>query len=145
MLQLADNKNHVPTATVIRLSLSEILKENEHDSAAFNEALKILKNAMDELTMSAEKAYKNKALITMIVVSETVHSRVRRAVGDENKDYNLAESYDENYPVIFNIIFWFSFIMIFSLLAISLAIGNMDPGRDSIIYRMTSTRMKKDN
>lgn len=35
--------------------------------------------------------------------------------------------------------------MVFSLLAISMAIGGMDPGRDSIIYRMTSTRMKKDN
>lgn len=35
--------------------------------------------------------------------------------------------------------------MVFSLLAISIVIGDMDPGRDSIIYRMTSTRMKKDN
>jgi len=32
-----------------------------------------------------------------------------------------------------------------SLLAICYAIAAMDPGRDSIIYRMTSTRIKKDN
>lgn len=35
-------------------------------------------------------------------------------------------------------------ILYFSF-SLSVAIGNMDPGRDSIIYRMTSTRIKKDN
>lgn len=58
---------------------------------------------------------------------------------------NLAKEYAESYPVVFNIILWFGVVMFFSLLAICLAIGNMDPGRDSIIYRMTSTRIKKEN
>ncbi|XP_018403726.1 PREDICTED: renin receptor isoform X2 [Cyphomyrmex costatus] len=56
-----------------------------------------------------------------------------------------AKVYTENYPVIFNIILWFGVVFVFSLLAICIAIANMDPGRDSIIYRMTSNRMKKDN
>jgi hypothetical protein len=30
-------------------------------------------------------------------------------------------------------------------LVVPVFIADMDPGRDSIIYRMTSTRMKKDN
>lgn len=60
-------------------------------------------------------------------------------------DINLAKSYQQNYSVMFNIILWFGVVMFFSLLAICMAIGNMDPGRDSIIYRMTSTRIKKDN
>ncbi|XP_054003982.1 ATPase H(+)-transporting accessory protein 2 isoform X2 [Hylaeus anthracinus] len=59
--------------------------------------------------------------------------------------YNLAKVYSENYPVIFNIILWFGVAFVFSLLAICIAIGQMDPGRDSVIYRMTSNRMKKDN
>lgn len=46
---------------------------------------------------------------------------------------------------MFNIILWFGVVMVFTLVAISYAIGTMDPGRDSIIYRMTSTRMKKEN
>lgn len=58
---------------------------------------------------------------------------------------NLAQSYSEDYPVIFNIILWFGVLIVFSMLAISYAIATMDPGRDSIIYRMTSTRIKKDN
>ncbi|XP_012224213.1 ATPase H(+)-transporting accessory protein 2 isoform X3 [Linepithema humile] len=58
---------------------------------------------------------------------------------------NRAKIYTENYPVIFNIILWFGVVFFFSLLAICIAIADMDPGRDSIIYRMTSNRMKKDN
>ncbi|KZC09382.1 Renin receptor [Dufourea novaeangliae] len=58
---------------------------------------------------------------------------------------NLAKKYSPNYPIMFNIFLWFGVIFVFSLLAICIAISEMDPGRDSIIYRMTSNRMKKDN
>ncbi|XP_015127673.1 renin receptor isoform X2 [Diachasma alloeum] len=57
----------------------------------------------------------------------------------------LSKRYSANYPVIFNIFLWFGVVFFFSLLAICIAIAGMDPGRDSIIYRMTSNRMKKDN
>ncbi|XP_011641954.1 renin receptor isoform X1 [Pogonomyrmex barbatus] len=56
-----------------------------------------------------------------------------------------AKPYTDNYPAIFNIILWFGVVFVFSLLATCIAIADMDPGRDSIIYRMTSNRMKKDN
>jgi renin receptor len=56
----------------------------------------------------------------------------------------LAELTSKNYPVVFNIIFWFSLIFIFALLAISLALSNVED-KDSIIYRMTGARGKKDN
>ncbi|XP_076651824.1 ATPase H(+)-transporting accessory protein 2 isoform X1 [Halictus rubicundus] len=58
---------------------------------------------------------------------------------------NISKKYSQNYPIIFNIILWFGIIFIFSLLAICITIGDMDPGRDSIIYRMTANRIKKDN
>lgn len=147
-MQLEENDNHVPTATVVRMSLNGISKMQKAESPApaYTEILKVLKDSIEELAVSAEKAYKNQALITLIATTQTIQKRVRRAtVASDADKFNIAPSYDENYPVIFNIIFWFAVIMIFSLLAISLAIGNMDPGRDSIIYRMTSTRMKKDN
>ncbi|XP_060813606.1 ATPase H(+)-transporting accessory protein 2 isoform X3 [Bombus pascuorum] len=56
-----------------------------------------------------------------------------------------SKDYTENYPIIFNILLWFGVVFVFSLFAICIAISQMDPGRDSIIYRMTSNRMKKDN
>ncbi|XP_033325516.1 ATPase H(+)-transporting accessory protein 2 isoform X2 [Megalopta genalis] len=58
---------------------------------------------------------------------------------------NLSKKYSHDYPIIFNIVLWFGVVFVFSLLAICITIAEMDPGRDSIIYRMTSNRMKKDN
>nr|XP_050853374.1 ATPase H(+)-transporting accessory protein 2 isoform X4 [Vespula vulgaris] len=66
-----------------------------------------------------------------------------KSVGQD--EWNHAKHYTYNYPVIFNIFLWFGVVFVFSLLAICIAIADMDPGRDSIIYRMTSNRMKKDN
>ncbi len=61
-----------------------------------------------------------------------------------SKKYNLADPVDPNYPVIFNIILWMSILIAVSVLAVSCGLWNMDPGRDSIIYRMTSQRIKKE-
>lgn len=58
---------------------------------------------------------------------------------------NDDDAYSADYAAIFNIILWFGVVFAFSLIAIVYALIDMDPGRDSIIYRMTSTRMKKDN
>jgi hypothetical protein len=44
----------------------------------------------------------------------------------QDNPYNLAELTSADYPVVFNIIFWFSFVFIFSLLAISLALSNVE-------------------
>ncbi|XP_031634533.1 ATPase H(+)-transporting accessory protein 2 [Contarinia nasturtii] len=86
-------------------------------------------------------------LAIFTTVEQQTHKRSRREAGITPKfeDLNLADSYSEDYPVIFNIILWFGVLIAFSMLAICYAIATMDPGRDSIIYRMTSTRMKKDN
>ncbi|XP_054725790.1 ATPase H(+)-transporting accessory protein 2-like [Anastrepha obliqua] len=61
----------------------------------------------------------------------------------EFRRHNVAPLYDENYAAIFNIIFWFTVCFAFTLFAVILALHNMDPGRDTIIYRMTATRSKK--
>lgn len=60
------------------------------------------------------------------------------------KGYNRAPKYSPNYPVIFNIILWMSVVLVLSLLWISWSIWNMDPGKDSVIYRMTTQRLKRE-
>ncbi|KAF9417105.1 hypothetical protein HW555_005724, partial [Spodoptera exigua] len=62
-----------------------------------------------------------------------------------NNTNTATDEFEVDYPAIFNIFLWFGIIMTFSLLAIMYSMMDMDPGRDSIIYRMTNTRMKKDN
>lgn len=57
---------------------------------------------------------------------------------------NLAATYSEDYPIIFNISLWLLVVLVLSLYVICLVMWYMDPGRDSIIYRMTSQRIKMD-
>jgi len=62
------------------------------------------------------------------------------------EELNLADDVSEDYPVIFNIILFLAITLILALIAISVALATMDPGRDSLIYRVTSAqRFKKDN
>lgn len=49
---------------------------------------------------------------------------------------------ESQYPVMFNMILWLGIFAVGALIATSYAIGGMDPGYDSIIYRMTSDRLK---
>lgn len=49
----------------------------------------------------------------------------------------MAEERSENFPAIFLIVFATMVPIGLSLFAISWAMWNMDPGRDSVIYRNT--------
>lgn len=57
----------------------------------------------------------------------------------------LAGTYDDNFAAIFNIILWLTILLVIAIYAVTAAMATMDPGRDSIIYRMTNPRIKKDN
>lgn len=57
---------------------------------------------------------------------------------------NLAPEYSDDYPVLFNIWLWLVVALVLSLYVVSLIMWYMDPGRDSIIYRMTRQRIKAD-
>ena len=51
--------------------------------------------------------------------------------------------FTDDFPAIFNIVLFLAIVLSTAVLAAAFAIGGMDPG-DSIIYRMTNPRMKKD-
>lgn len=63
--------------------------------------------------------------------------------GDETT-YNLAHNYDAMFPAIFNIWFWLLVVLAIATYAICVAMWNMDPGRDSIIYRLTQQKIKSE-
>jgi len=75
------------------------------------------------------------------------HSRRTRQAPKVNKNpMNLADDVSEDYPIVFNMILFIALSLILALIAISVALATMDPGRDSLIYRVTSAqRFKKDN
>lgn len=79
-----------------------------------------------------------------IIVEYTCSSIFQTEQPNQENQLNLSKDYDEDYPAIFNIILWFMIILAIVLYAVSYGMWHMDPGRDSIIYRMTTTRLKKD-
>ena len=56
----------------------------------------------------------------------------------------VAGVYSEMYPIFFNIFLWGGIAFALVIFAVAYGIWVMDPGKDSIIYRMTSQRIKKD-
>nr|ATU82705.1 venom renin-receptor-like protein 1 [Pristhesancus plagipennis] len=104
------------------------------------EAKRLLSSSILLLSEVFNSAYNDKVLF-VVLSSDVVHTRRFRRQATASSD----EEYDENYPVMFNIFLWFGICYFMALLATSLSIARMDPGRDSIIYRMTSNRMKKEN
>ncbi|XP_073952448.1 ATPase H(+)-transporting accessory protein 2 isoform X2 [Choristoneura fumiferana] len=116
------------------------------NSLQVKEAKKLLGQAIGDLSLAFVKAYDGSVLVTT-VTTDVAHTRrtVREAPAPETSTLTTEDSYSGDYAAIFNIILWFSVVFAFALVAIVYAIMDMDPGRDSIIYRMTSTRMKKDN
>ncbi|KAG8136423.1 putative Renin receptor-like protein [Naja naja] len=58
--------------------------------------------------------------------------------------YNLGYAYNFNYAVVFNIILWIMLGLVIAVIVISYNLWNMDPGYDSIIYRMTNQKIRMD-
>jgi renin receptor len=147
--KLSDIKQK-PTLLIVRLSLSSLISVHGSASPAITDAMKLLSSAIDNLAKAAEEAYNQDAVVAIVVAKDQVSRSRREVTSPEGKQVsveglNLAKNYDEDYPAVFNIILWFGVAFTFSLLAICISIATMDPGRDSIIYRMTLNRLKKEN
>nr|CAD7399585.1 unnamed protein product [Timema poppensis] len=131
-------------------ALHPVLDLHGTDSDAATEAKNLLIEAIKDLDRAFVHAYKGQVLVS-VVTSDASHTRKSRSLMAEVDadsvvdNMNVSKDYDPNYPVIFNILLWFNIAFFYSIIAVAVFIAKMDPGRDSIIYRMTSTRMKKDN
>ncbi|KAH8308088.1 hypothetical protein KR059_006026, partial [Drosophila kikkawai] len=132
---------------LMRVSVDGVAKAHGEKSVAVDEANKLLSAAISRLLAASQKSSDSVLFVQSTEKDVAAVSRAKRdaLAADASNPFNLATYYNSDYPVIFNIILWFMVVFGLSLLAICYAIAAMDPGRDSIIYRMTSTRIKKDN
>uniref|UniRef100_T1J457 Renin receptor n=1 Tax=Strigamia maritima TaxID=126957 RepID=T1J457_STRMM len=108
---------------------------------------------IQELVSRFARVYNSNALIAALAVDYQTGNSIRAGRSllqittskpPVVNDHNVAAGYDESYSAIFNIVLFVMLVFWLSIFAISIGIWHMDPGRDSIIYRMTSQRMKKD-
>ncbi|XP_065314625.1 uncharacterized protein LOC135923675 isoform X3 [Gordionus sp. m RMFG-2023] len=90
----------------------------------------------------------------VLLLTSDHHQRSIREVVDENippQDVqlmnikkSLTQPTPQKYSAIFNIIFWTSLILALTVYVLVVSLWHVDPGKDSIIYRITNPRYKKD-
>ncbi|XP_047666923.1 renin receptor-like isoform X2 [Tachysurus fulvidraco] len=92
------------------------------------------------------------AVVEVVTVKtfETPLSRKTRSILEAKQmlligsPYNLAYKYNFEYAVVFNIVLWLMILLALTVIVIYYNLWNMDPGYDSIIYRMTNQKIRMD-
>jgi renin receptor len=121
------------------------------DSTKLSDAYRLLNTFLQKITTDLREIYKDSVVIQAVSftsASDNLIVRKTRSLLQDNAnngtDLNLAPEFSNMYAAIFNIILWIMIGFALAIFGISWGIWNMDPGRDSLIYRMTSQRMKRD-
>uniref|UniRef100_A0A671RTN6 Renin receptor n=1 Tax=Sinocyclocheilus anshuiensis TaxID=1608454 RepID=A0A671RTN6_9TELE len=141
--------------------LEEIVRRYGTDSPQFADATRILTSTLQKFADDVANVYANNAVVEVVTVKTfeaplTRKSRSILQIGTRRKNrfkttssnqgslYNLAYKYDYDYAVVFNIVLWLMIVLALAVIVISYNLWNMDPGYDSIIYRMTNQKIRLD-
>ncbi|XP_007899719.2 renin receptor [Callorhinchus milii] len=144
-------KDHSPDLYSLELTgLEEILKHYGQDSQQFRDAAQILANVIQKFADEMFSIYNGNALIDLLTVKTFDVPLMRKtrsilestSISNPGSPYGFAYQYNYNYAVVFNIVLWLMIALALAVIVISYNLWNMDPGYDSIIYRMTSQRIK---
>lgn len=152
--------------------LRHVMDRYTEESYQASHALRLIREFVDKAKSTLKKAYGDKALLVVITQNDKTMGLVRKsrsllqADGEPPKSaeagnaseakpetvlpvgtkaggsWNLASPWDSEAHVAFVLISFVVLLLALSLFGISLGLWFLDPGRDSIIYRMTSQRKK---
>jgi len=124
------------------------------DSDQAKDANRMVSNYIDTVTNEFRQLYKDNVVVEVLTVPAPDTPLVRKArslmqaeatpAPETPKGLNLAYDYHSDYPAMYNIVMWLSVVLIVAVFVIAYGMWNIDPGRDSVIYRMTTHRLKKD-
>lgn len=133
------------------------------DANQKQEAINDIKAAIETLTAAINNAYGGQAVVELLTFDaetgavENTESReipthniqkrevaFKDALKQARKSYQVAVPVSSDYPAIFAIFLGLVVILVVALIYIVVGMASIDPEKDSIIYRMTTTRMKKD-
>ncbi|XP_008054103.1 renin receptor isoform X1 [Carlito syrichta] len=146
-------KDHSPDLYSLELAgLDEIGKRYGEDSEQFRDASKILVDALQKFADDMYSLYGGNAVVELVTVKSFDMSLVRKTrtileakqAKNPASPYNLAYKYNFEYPVVFNMVLWIMIALTLAVIVTSYNIWNMDPGYDSIIYRMTNQKIRMD-
>lgn len=145
-------KDHSPDLYSLELAgLDEIGKRYGEESEQFQDASRILVDALQKFADDMYNLYGGNAVVELVTVKSYDPSLVRKTrtileTRQENPTtpYNLAYKYNFEYSVVFNMVLWIMIALALAVIVTSYNIWNMDPGYDSIIYRMTNQKIRMD-
>lgn len=63
-------------------------------------------------------------------------------MGEKELELNLAPEYDVDWHIVFSLIGFTTIVIFLTIFLVTMGMWNMNPGQDSIIYKMTSQRKK---
>uniref|UniRef100_A0A8D2JNM5 Renin receptor n=1 Tax=Sciurus vulgaris TaxID=55149 RepID=A0A8D2JNM5_SCIVU len=145
-------KDHSPDLYSLELAgLDEIGKHYGEDSEQFRDASRILVDALQKFADDMYNLYGGNAVVELVTVKsfDTSLMRKTRTILEAKEEksttpYNLAYKYNFEYSVVFNMVLWIMIALALAVIITSYNIWNMDPGYDSIIYRMTNQKIRMD-
>ncbi|XP_019384639.1 PREDICTED: renin receptor [Crocodylus porosus] len=145
-------KDHSPDLYSLELAgLEEIGKRYGEDSQQFKDASQILVDSLQKFADEMYNLYGGNAVVEVVTVKtfntpfvRKTRSILQTAPARTDNPYNLGYPYNYNYAVVFNIILWIMIGLALAVIVISYNLWNMDPGYDSIIYRMTNQKIRVD-
>jgi len=129
-------------------AMSSVFYTFKVSDAEAEDLAKSINNIVDKFNNLCVVDQKNDLLVYVLSAHEKhIVRRQAEIVGEKNntnKILNKAEFYSDQYPAMFNLLFWTTLLLAIAIFGISYGMFNIDPGLDTVIYRMTSQRIKKD-
>lgn len=104
----------------------------------------MLPSSFDTQCMQSEEGKEVQGLALGIILVALFNISCLFLQSNPGSPYNLAYKYNFHYAVVFNIVLWLMITLALAVIAISYNLWNMDPGYDSIIYRMTNQKIRMD-
>jgi len=127
------------------------------DSAQMREALSLVGETISKATLELRKLYEDNLVVEVLTYSPA-GLRTKMSAGrkgrrllqqttaisyiEEQNSLNLAPEFTWMYPEMFNITLWFMVVFVLIIFGVAWCIWFTDPGRDGLIYRMTTTHLK---
>uniref|UniRef100_A0A158Q915 Guanylate kinase-like domain-containing protein n=1 Tax=Elaeophora elaphi TaxID=1147741 RepID=A0A158Q915_9BILA len=127
--------------------------EKELSGEGYKRAIDELENAIWHLISKLKNVYNNRVIAELITESMSEIKKRQKRQNPESsadrimrlrKDLNVYQFISTSYPAMFGIFLLVSVALSLAVLFVAVGLWNMDPGKDSIIYRVVTTRMKKD-
>jgi hypothetical protein len=113
------------------------------DACNNDQSIKQLQNQL-KTTIEQIVTSDSQALVITLATQESARVRRARQVEELNGNVTIATMYSDEYATMFNLFFWTSLVLVIIVISIVYVFLTLDPGADTIIYRMTAPRLKAD-